>query len=69
MILPEKDYKKKRTKGFIDVISDSENESKAKPYSKKESTCISQKIFQQHVQEQDIHRSHSMSAFHQHIQH
>ena len=27
--------RKKRTKGFIDIISDSENESKAKPYSKK----------------------------------
>lgn len=34
-IARERLQEKKRTKGFIDVISDSENESKAKPYSKK----------------------------------
>ena len=34
-IARERLQEKKRTKGFIDVIGDSENESKAKPYSKK----------------------------------
>ena len=34
-IARERLQEKKRTKGFIDVISDSENASKAKPYSKK----------------------------------
>lgn len=34
-IARERLQEKKKDKGFIDVISDSENESKAKPYSKK----------------------------------
>lgn len=34
-IARERLQEKKRTKGFIDVISDSENAFKAKPYSKK----------------------------------
>ena len=61
--------KKKRTKGFIDVISDSENESKAKPYSKKGVNMHFTENISATCTRTRHPRSHSMSAFHQHIQH